>query len=137
MHFWDAGSTDEDSGSAGRTFHKRFSRPTIELDRQQNINQIKFNNQVRSSQPFTSDGSTREVYRALKLFNTIAYQQFSVKYKLSDGDLAVFDNLRVMHGREGYTVTRGQQGDRLLRGCYIDWDEIMDRINVLTKVPLV
>ena len=82
MHFWDAGSTDEDVGSAGRTFHKRFSRPTIELDGEQNINQISFNNQVRSSQPFTSHKSTKQVYQALQLFNTISYQEFSVKYKM-------------------------------------------------------
>ena len=53
------------------------------------------------------------------------------------GDLVVFDNLRVMHGREGYTVKEGHQGDRLLMGCYIDWDEILDRINVLTRANLI
>ena len=104
VHFWDAGATDEDTGSERKIFHKRCSRPTIELDGRRNIKQINFNNQVRSSQVFSSEKTTKQVYEALKLFNTICYQNYSVKYKLVEGDLAVFDNLRVLHGREGYTV---------------------------------
>ena len=115
VHFWDAGASDEDSEQEA-TFHKRFSRPTIELDLAGNMKQVSFNNQVRSSQHFQTEFPTREVYLALQLLNTICYRDFSVKYKLSPGDLAVFDNLRVMHGREGYIVQPGTPADRHLRG---------------------
>jgi gamma-butyrobetaine dioxygenase len=60
-----------------------------------------------------------------------------VTYKLRDGDMVVFDNLRVMHGREGFTVGKGEDGGRHLFGCYIDWDEIWDRLNVLTGTSLI
>ena len=136
VHFWDAGASDEDAEQVA-PFHKRFSRPTIELDQAGTIKQVSFNNQVRSSQGFQTKYSTREVYQALQLFNTLCYQDFSVKYKLGQGDLAVFDNLRVMHGREGYTVQPGLAADRHLQGCYIDWDEIWDKINVLTRASLI
>ena len=56
-----------------------------------------------------------------------------MRYKLSEGDIAVFDNLRIMHGREGYAVQAGQQGGRLLYGCYMDWDEVKDKLRVLKK----
>ena len=137
VHFWDAGASDEDTEQVA-TFHKRFSRPTIELDLAGNIKQVSFNNQVRSAQAFQTKYSTKEVYLALKLFNTLCYHEdFSLKYKLCPGDLAVFDNLRVMHGREGFTVKPGSQADRHLRGCYLDWDEIWDKINVLTRLSLI
>ena len=136
VHFWDAGEADEDTNQVG-TFHKRFSRPTIELDQQGKIKQVSFNNQVRSSQAFQTDYSSKEVYQALKLFNTICYEDFSVQYKLCQGDLAVFDNLRVLHGRQGFTVQPGLAASRHLRGCYLDWDEIWDRINVLTRTNLI
>ena len=136
VHFWDAGASDEDSKQVA-TFHKRFSRPTIELDQAGNIKQVSFNNQVRSSQAFQTRYSTREVYQALQLLNSLCYQEFSLKYSLCPGDLAVFDNLRVMHGREGYTVQPGLPSDRHLQGCYVDWDEIWDKINVLSRTSLI
>ena len=78
------------------------------------------------------------MYEALKLFNTLSYDdEFLVSYKLNEGDIAVFDNLRVMHGRKGYTVSPGEDGARRLYGCYIDWDEINDRMNVLKKKKLI
>jgi len=49
-----------------------------------------------------------------------------VTYKLREGDTAVFDNLRIMHGREGFVVEGGQDGARHLFGFYFDWDEIRE-----------
>jgi len=60
-----------------------------------------------------------------------------VTYKLREGDTVVFDNLRVMHGREGFVVEEGQDGARHLFGFYFDWDEIRDRMNVLLNAPLI
>ena len=51
VEFWDAGSSDERiSKDIQETFHKRHSRPVIEVDRNGSIVQISYNNQVRSSQ---------------------------------------------------------------------------------------
>ena len=47
------------------------------------------------------------------------------------GDCCVFDNQRMLHGRDGFTLAPGGLG-RHLQGCYVDWDEIHDRINVLS-----
>lgn len=40
--------------------------------------------------------------------------------KMEPGDLYIFHNRRVLHGRSGYDVTER----RFLQGCYMDWDEI-------------
>ncbi len=44
----------------------------------------------------------------------------------------VFDNQRVLHGREGFTLKPGN--NRLYQGCYITWDEVRSRMNVLEFV---
>lgn len=41
--------------------------------------------------------------------------------KMSPGDLFIFHNRRVLHGRSSYETT---DGNRFLQGCYMDWDEI-------------
>lgn len=65
----------------------------------------------------------------IKLFYE-AYHQFS-KYlhsnankfitKMSPGDLYIFQNGRVLHGRNHYDPHKSK---RFLQGCYMDWDEI-------------
>ena len=58
--------------------------------------------------------------------------------RMEKGDCCVFDNLRVLHGRDGFTLPPLEPGageaeaGRHLQGCYVDWDEIHDRINVLS-----
>lgn len=41
--------------------------------------------------------------------------------KLKDGDVVIFNNRRVFHGREGYDSLKEK---RFLQGCYMDLDEI-------------
>jgi len=143
VHFWDAGLLDDDSLAGGvstlsRQFHKRHSCPTFLLGSQGELLQVAFNNQVRSSELSGDAVETKNLLRALKLFNSLCYSpEHMVTYKLREGDTVVFDNLRVMHGREGFVVEEGQDGARHLFGFYFDWDEIRDRVNVLTKMPLI
>lgn len=41
--------------------------------------------------------------------------------KMEPGELFIFHNRRVLHGRSSYNSTDSQ---RFLQGCYMDWDEI-------------
>ena len=51
------------------------------------------------------------------------------KVILSTGECIIFDNQRVLHGRKGFEL---QEGDsRVLKGAYVDWDEIKSKIRVL------
>ena len=40
----------------------------------------------------------------------------------------IFDNRRILHGR---TAFEAQSGNRHLRGCYIDRDELRSRVRLL------
>ena len=46
------------------------------------------------------------------------------------GECVVFDNHRVLHGRVGYTMDP-KGGNRIYNGCYVDWDEILSKFNLL------
>lgn len=52
-------------------------------------------------------------------------------HKLSPGEIVIFDNDRVLHGRTGYTLEEGM--GRCLESAYIDWDVARSKLNVLGK----
>lgn len=54
-----------------------------------------------------------------KLGEMLEAKRFEKKFKLSSGELMMFDNNRVLHGRTQFDP---QQGERHLQGCYIDRD---------------
>lgn len=45
------------------------------------------------------------------------------------GDVVIFDNWRVLHGRQRYVSKPGAL--RHLEGAYLDWDEVMSRLRIL------
>ena len=78
-----------------------------------------------------SQAAMRPYYRAYRLFmKTIANDNFVVQFKLSNGEMAVFDNRRVLHGRAAFNP---QTGFRRLRGCYIDRGDLKSKIRVLQR----
>jgi alpha-ketoglutarate-dependent taurine dioxygenase len=52
-----------------------------------------------------------------------------VRFKLEPGDLFLVDNLRVLHGRTGFSAA----GQRHLQGCYADRDSLYSRLAVLNR----
>ncbi|XP_059091646.1 gamma-butyrobetaine dioxygenase-like [Tigriopus californicus] len=140
--YWDYGSED----MVGR-YLKFNSVPTFELDRSgRRIHRINYSDQVRASHQNVPLAQVTPLYQALIAFSQIANSpQNCFSLKLSPGQCVVFDNLRVLHSREGFTQSCGNdhepQNDlnggpqfpksRHIHGAYIDWDEIESRMNVL------
>ena len=70
-------------------------------------------------------------YRARRLLDRMLRDpEFSIKFLLQDGDLMMFDNRRVLHGRTGFDP---QEGLRHLQGCYIDIDGPRSLYRVLSR----
>lgn len=70
-------------------------------------------------------------YRAYQLFMRMSRDAaYLLTFKLSGGEMVVFDNRRVMHGREAFDP---QTGNRHLRGCYVDRGEFESRLRVLSR----
>ena len=64
----------------------------------------------------------RELMRRLK------GPEYKIQLRLEAGEMAVFDNRRVMHGRSEFKPNTGR---RHLRGCYVDRSEFQSRLRIL------
>lgn len=56
--------------------------------------------------------------------------KYVMHFRLNAGECIVFDNHRILHGREGYTAS---SGERHLRGCYTDRGELRSTYRTLKK----
>jgi len=57
-------------------------------------------------------------------------RKYQMRFQLNEGECIVFDNHRVVHGRESYEAGTGE---RYLRGCYIDRGELRSTFRTLKK----
>ena len=92
-------------------------RPIIKLDAKNQITQISFNNYDRA--PFRLNPElTKIFYEAISLFDNLANsKQYQWRYILKPGDLLIFNNWRVLHGRGSF------RGKRKMKGCYINKED--------------
>ena len=92
-------------------------RPIIKLDDNNHINQISFNNYDRA--PFRLDPElTKIFYEAISLFDNLANsKQYQWRHILKPGELLIFNNWRVLHGRGSFN------GKRKMKGCYINKED--------------
>lgn len=108
----------------------------IQLDPEtRDITRVVFSHHQRSSQLQVELDKVEKVYNALIKWNSLLYDdKFLIKYRLSENEILCFNNLRVLHGREEYTVNPNESEDRWLQGCYLEWDEVRSRYRSLRDV---
>jgi hypothetical protein len=108
----------------------RYRRPSIEVD---DYNQPLH---VFYAPPFqgpleVEPNKIEPFYDAFKLFSKFMEDERLVyAYKLRPGDCVIFANRRVLHGRLAFNST---EGSRHLKGTYVDWDAMKDRLRVLQR----
>ena len=56
--------------------------------------------------------------------------RFQLKLRLADGELVVFDNQRILHGRTAFSSARHA---RHLRGCYLTRDSVYSAAALLRR----
>jgi gamma-butyrobetaine dioxygenase len=100
-------------------------RPLIALNCHGKVEAIAYNN--RSIAPLCLPLETIEAfYAAYRAWAELLRDpRFTCPIKLAAGDLVVFDNQRILHGR---TAFRGGQEARHLQGCYLDKDGVHGRV---------
>lgn len=103
----------------------RAQRPPIRLGPDGSVIQVTFNNYDRA--PFwLPEPQMSAFYTAYAaLHELIVDRERWLEVRLEPGDAVLFDNWRVLHGRQGFT------GSRVFHGCYHDRDEIDSRRRVL------
>ena len=98
-------------------------RPIFKLDNNELI-QVSFNNYDRAE--FRLDElQTLRFYRAIKIFdNLINKPEFQWRHILKPGQLLIFNNWRILHGRGSF------YGKRKMAGCYINMEDFMSACRV-------
>ena len=73
-------------------------------------------------------GAYYEAYRVLDAAIAAAPKW---EHRLQPGEVLVFNNRRMLHGRQSFEAARG--GGRHLRGCYVNIDEYANTLNLLRR----
>jgi alpha-ketoglutarate-dependent taurine dioxygenase len=105
-------------------------RPLIQLSCLGEIVAVHYNNRSIQPLPFAADAAER-YYRAYRRFATLLREpRFMLRFMMRAGDLVVFDNQRILHGRTGFASARYP---RHLQGCYLTRDSVFSRASLLAE----
>jgi len=108
----------------------RHHHSIINLDSFGNIIELKYNDHLADVFDM-SEEIMHDFYLAYRdLMRRFKGPEYKIQVRLEAGDMAVFDNRRVMHGRSEFKPNTGR---RHLRGCYVDRSEFQSRLRVLAK----
>jgi gamma-butyrobetaine dioxygenase len=81
--------------------------------------------------PLLDDTELRAFHRARRRLNELLVDsRFEIRFPLLQGELMMFDNSRILHGRTAFNAAEGR---RHLQGCYIDVDEPRSRYRALSR----
>jgi len=106
------------------------SAPPIELDLNGRVKTIHFSPRL-DFVPLLPPDQLTAYYRARRVFDhLLRTAEFEIRFLLNGGDLVMFDNCRLLHGRTSFDP---QDGLRHLQGCYIDIDGPRSLYRVLRR----
>lgn len=108
----------------------RYHHSIINLDSFGNIVELKYNDHLADVFDMSED-IMHDFYVAYRdLMRRVKGPEYKILMRLDAGDMAVFDNRRIMHGRSEFKPNTGR---RHLRGCYVDRSDFQSRLRVLAK----
>lgn len=103
-------------------------RPMIEVDHHGILQAIRYNNRSVAAFDLAAD-VMGDYYDAFRLYARMLHRpELELGFKLAPGDLMIFDNQRVLHGRKGFSG-----GKRHLQGCYADKDSLYSLMRKLEE----
>lgn len=92
-------------------------RPIFRLNSEKELIQVSFNNYDRAAFRM-DDEKTLKFYEAIREFDKIANNKdYQWRHILKPGELLIFNNWRILHGRGSF------RGERKMSGCYINKED--------------
>ena len=113
-----------------KTSDYRWSAPAISLDATGALDTIRIAAFLRGPQAGAPDEQA-ETHRAYRALARLAREpRFQIAFPYQPGDVLLFDNRRLLHGRAAYD---GEAGARWLQGVYLERDELYSRLRLLKR----
>lgn len=113
-----------------RTTENVAIRPVLATDRDGHLTEVRFNPGVMTSFLVPAE-RMREVWRAYQGFVARTRDPaFQVEVRMRPGDIACFDNRRVLHGRRAFEPSTGL---RHLQGAYLEREDLLSTLRVLQR----
>ncbi len=113
-----------------RQYDIRVHRPMVSLDERGRVFDIRYSAHLMDT--FDMEAEVMGAYyRAYRMFMAETRNEDNiVNFKMKPGQMVVFDNRRVLHGRTAFDPATGH---RLLKGFYVDRGEFDSRIRLLSR----
>jgi gamma-butyrobetaine dioxygenase len=107
----------------------QMSAPLIGLSEQAEVREIRFNPAIMTTAacPQAQFREFQAAYRQFLVFSRDPALRLEIR--MQAGQIAVFDNRRVLHGRRAFAA----DGGRHLQGAYVEWEDVDSRIRVLRR----
>ena len=107
-------------------------RPVIDTDHDGAVTGLSYSPRLDETPLMPADDARRYQAARQRLSHLLSSGDFETRFKLDAGQLMMFDNNRVLHGRTSFDPNEGM---RHLQGCYIDHDGPRTRYRVLSGRP--
>jgi gamma-butyrobetaine dioxygenase len=105
-------------------------RPLIQLSCDGAVTGVHYNNRSIAPLRFSLE-DTQAFYGAYRKFALLLRDPaFQLKFRLRGGDLVLFDNQRILHGRTPFSSAKHA---RHLRGCYLTRDSVYSESALLRR----
>lgn len=107
----------------------RWTTPVIVLDHAGEVHEVR-HHLALAAPPALPVERLDAFYRAWRTFAALLREpDRRWHHRLRPGEMIAWMNRRVLHGRRAFD----SGGERRLRGCYVDVDEVLSRLRVLTR----
>ena len=95
----------------------RAHQRVIELDHAGNVSGVTISRHLQDTIDLPQDVLDTYYPALINFMRMLREERFINRFLLSAGECIVFDNHRIVHGRESFVA---RSGERHLRGCYVD-----------------
>ena len=94
-------------------------KPMIEVDGEGHMTGVHYSPRLDDIPLMSQDDTVRYHAARKRLGLLLEDPQYELRFRLNAGEMMVFDNNRVLHGRTAFNPA---EGHRQLQGCYVDRD---------------
>jgi gamma-butyrobetaine dioxygenase len=106
----------------------RAHQRVIETDPDGNVTGVTISQHLQDTIDLPQDLLDSYYPAFIKFIRMMRQERFLLRFRSEAGNCVVFDNHRIVHGREGYVA---DSGSRHLRGCYTDRGALRSTYRVL------